>query len=153
MNNFELYEKVNIHIQELPVQVSSPLYRLCRSESYFKRLHLVSDVLLGCFRLYGHALIKIAKIEDSGNNGIEQSIEKLLAKDSHGLWSTTIAKLISQLDEQQSPQLSAELATLFGVNIKSIKQPPIRKMTVKNTVIDSKGQNNSWRSLTHQLNY
>lgn len=128
-------------IVELPLHVSLPLWRLNTTGNYFKKLHLISDVLLGCFRLYGHAMIKIAEQENAINESTEQSIETLMSKDSHGLWSSTIVKLIQELDKQKLTSLSPELASLFGVTLKSIKgQPAIKRMTVRNTVIDGKGQ-------------
>lgn len=128
-------------LNELPVHISFPLSRIVNSQNYFKKLHLISDVLLGCFRLYGHAIVKIAEDEDIVNESIEQSIETLMKKDSHGLWSSTIVKLIQEFDKQKSTSLSPELASLFGVALKSFKgQPTIKRMTVRNTVIDGKGQ-------------
>jgi len=135
--NFDSRNKL---ILELPIHVSWPIWRLEKTPNYFKKLHLISDVLLGCFRLYGHTLIKIAELENAINEGVEQSIETLLYKDSHGLWSSTIVKLIQELDKNKSIYLSPELASLFGVNIKTVKQPSMKKMTVRNTVIDGKGQ-------------
>lgn len=126
--------------QDLPVHVASPLFGINRTANYFKRLHLISDVLLGCFRLYGHAVIKIAESEGAIPEPLEQSIETLKTKDSHGLWSATIVKLIQELDKQGSTLLSPAFATLFGVSVKSVKQPPIKRLTVRNTVIDRRGQ-------------
>jgi hypothetical protein len=130
----------NKAINELPVHIAFPLSRLLNSSNYFKKLNLISDVLLGCLRLYGHALIKIAESENTITDAMDQSIETLMTKDSHGLWSSTIVKLIQDFDKQKSESLSPELASLFGVSIKSIKQPAIKKMTVHNTVINGKGQ-------------
>lgn len=126
-------------IHELPVHISFPLSRIVNSRNYFKKLHLISDVLLGCFRLYGHAIIKIAESVDAINESTEQSIETLYSKDSHGLWSSTIVKLIQELDKQKSTLLTPELAGLFGVAVKTVK-PSIKRMTIRNIVIDGKGQ-------------
>ena len=136
MNQNQLDKAIN----ELPLNISYPLSRIVNTSNYFKKLHLISDVLLGCFRLYGHATIKIAEQENAINESIEQSIETLISKDSHGLWSSTIVKLIQELDKQKSAALSPEFASLFGVTLKSVKgQPTIKRMTVRNTVIDGKG--------------
>jgi hypothetical protein len=124
---------------ELPVHISFPLSRMVNSRSYFKKIHLISDVLQGCFRLYGHAIIKIAESEDAINESTEQSIETLYTKDSHGLWSSTIVKLIQELDKQKSTFLTPELASLFGVPVKTVKTS-LKRMTIRNTVIDGKGQ-------------
>lgn len=129
-----------IHYTKLPVHISYPVSRIAKSQNYFLKLHLISDVLLGCFRLYGHALIKIAEHENVINESVEQSIETLLIKDSQGLWSSIIMTLLQELDKKKSVYLSPELATLFGVTIKSEKQPSIRRMTIRITVIDGKGQ-------------
>ena len=131
----------NKSLSELPLHVSLPLWRLNTTENYFKKLHLISDVLLGCFRLYGFALIEISKQENALIESIEQSIDTLMTKDSHGLWSSTIVKLIQELDKQKSNAISPELAILFGVTLKSVKgQPNIKRMTVRNTVINGKGR-------------
>lgn len=132
--------KFETAIVDLPAQIASPLKRLIDSKSYFKKLHLISDVLLGCLRLYGHSVIKIYEREIGIDEGLEQVVETLNSKDSHGLWSSTIAKLIQELDGHKSDSLSVELATHFGVSLKGVKQPSLKKMTVKNTIIDGKGQ-------------
>jgi len=126
-------------INELPVHISFPLSRILNTNNYFKKLHLISDVLLGCFRLYGHAIIKISEQENATNESIQQYIESLMAKDSHGLWSSTVVKLIQELDKKKSSLLTSELASLFGVAVKTVK-PSIKRMTVRTTVIDGKGQ-------------
>jgi|GEM_PF-1012039 len=126
-------------INELPVHISFPLSRILNTNNYFKKLHLISDVLLGCFRLYGHAIIKISEQENAINESIQQSIESLMTKDSHGLWSSTVVKLIQELDKKKSSLLTSELASLFGVAVKTVK-PSIKRMTVRTTVIDGKGQ-------------
>lgn len=128
------------NLEHIPVQISLPLYKLYNSSNYFKKLHLISDVLLGCFRLYGYALIAIAEKEKAINDSLQQSIDSLLLKDSHGLWTSTIVKIIQELDAHNSELLSPELASFFGVSIKSQKQAPIKRMGVKHTVIDSKGK-------------
>lgn len=101
---------------------------------------MISDVLLGCFRLYGHALIKISESEGVIKESLEQTILTLQQKDSHGLWSNTISVLIQELDKKKSSWISPELATLFGVALRNFKQPSIKRTTVRNTVIDGKGK-------------
>lgn len=93
-------------LHELPVHISYPLYALYQSSNYFKKLHLISDILLGFFRLYGHALIHIAERENLISDSLEPSIEALMTKDSHGLWSSTMAKLIQEFDAKESNSLS-----------------------------------------------
>lgn len=138
--NLKLNEDQMNGLHELPLHVSYPLYALYQSSNYFKKLHLISDILLGFFRLYGHALINIAERENLISDTLEQSIETLMSKDSHGLWSSTMVKLIQEFDVQKSNSLSPELASLLGITVKSKQQIPIRKLTIRNTVIDGKGQ-------------
>jgi hypothetical protein len=126
--------------QQFPIQIALPLHRFEKSTTYFKKLHLISDVLLGFFRLYGHAVLSITEDEIVIPESIEQSIETLRTKDSHGLWSSTISRLIQELDKQNSTSLSPELASIFGVSINSKKQPSLKRMTIRNTVINGKGQ-------------
>ena len=134
-------EKIYVSLAtKLPAHVSQPLIRMVGAPNYFKKLHLVSDVLLGFLRLYGHSTIEIAKHENAIDQSLELSIERLLTKDSQGLWSSTIAKLIQGLDEKKSNFLSPELASIFGVTIKSLSQPSIDKYTVTYSIIDGKGQ-------------
>jgi hypothetical protein len=86
----------HMNISVLPVHVARPLFKLYATDVYFKRLHLISDILLGFFRLYGHAIITMSEKESMISEGNEQVIETLMEKDSHGLWSTTISKLLQE---------------------------------------------------------
>jgi hypothetical protein len=135
--NQELLHKIE---SEFPSPISYPLNRIVTSKNYFKKLHLISDLVLSILRLYGHGLLKILEGENGVTETLEQSIDTLMTKDSHGLWSATISKMIQELDQKKSVNLSPELASLFGVSLKSKKQPSIRRMIVKNTIIDGKGQ-------------
>ena len=108
-------------ISELPVHISYPLSQIVKSKNYFKKLHLISDVLLGFLRLYGHAIINIAETEGAVTESIEPSVDMLMSKDSHGLWCTTIVKLIQELDKQKSSSLSPEMVSIFGVALKTVK--------------------------------
>ena len=126
--------------KNLPAHVARPLKRLIDSHSAFKQLHLISDILLGCFRLYGHGLIAVAQSEITLEPSLETAIESLFDKDNHGLWSTTIGRLIRELDTQENTSTPPELASLFGVKLKHQKQPKIRRMTIYTRVTDSKGR-------------
>ena len=80
---------------ELPVHVAAPLNRLVNAQKYFNKLHLISNVLSGCLRLYGHTIINIARSELEINETLEQSVESLVTKDVLGTWYETTGKLIS----------------------------------------------------------
>ncbi len=64
-------------VEELPVHVSRPLNKLIETSNYFKKLHLISDILLGSFRLYGHTLIQISLFENTISDSIELTLETL----------------------------------------------------------------------------
>jgi hypothetical protein len=131
---------INESISNAPIHIARPLYELYRTSLYFKRLHLISDVLLGFFRLYGHALIRIIEKEEISVESIYQSIETLKSKDSHGLWSTTIVKMIQEIEVSGKLSLPDALISIFGISIPSRNIKSVKRLTVKNTVIDGKGQ-------------
>lgn len=131
---------INESILNAPVHVARPLYELYRSNLYFKRLHLISDVLLGFFRLYGHALIRIVEKEEIPTESIFQSIETLKTKDSHGLWSTTITKMLQEIEASGKISVPDGLISIFGISVPSRNIKPVKRLTVKNMVIDGKGQ-------------
>jgi hypothetical protein len=135
-----MYPEINESILKSPVHVARPLHELYRTGLYFKRLHLISDVLLGFFRLYGHALIRIVEKEEISVESIYQSIETLKSKDSHGLWSTTITKIIQEIEASGKFSVPDGLISIFGISIPSRNIKSVKRLTVKNTVIDGKGQ-------------
>ena len=127
-------------LNNMPVHIVRPLYQLFETKNYFKKLHLISDLMLASFRLYGHSLIKMAESEDLIQESLYNSVETLLTKDSHGLWSSTIIKIIQELDKHNSKCLPNELAKVFGVGLKSAKMPPVKKWTIRQRIIDGKGK-------------
>lgn len=135
----ELPEPVKKGITSLPVNIALPLFKLYSTEVYFKRLHLVSDVLLGFFRLYGHTIIQLSDKKGLINESNQDVIETLMNKDSHGLWSTTITKLLQEHAKSDSDIIPLNFFSIFGIAVKAGAKN-IRKMSVRNTVIDSKGK-------------
>ena len=127
---------------ELPVHVAAPLNRLVNAQKYFNKLHLISNVLSGCLRLYGHTIINIARSELEINETLEQSVESLVTKDVLGTWYETTGKLIKEIDVQKpsllTPELT-ELARFFGVSLSTAKTT-IERMTILYTIIDGRGQ-------------
>ena len=132
--------EMNESILTLPAHIARPLHELYRSNLYFKRLHLISDVLLGFFRLYGHALISIIEEEEISTELLDQSTETLKTKDSHGLWSTTIANMLQESEASGKLSVPDGLISVFGISVPSRNIKPVKRLTVKNTIIDGKGQ-------------
>lgn len=135
-----IHPEIQEGIQHLPVHIARPLYELYNSNLYFKKLHLVSDILLGFFRLYGHALINFIENQGLLSEGLNQSIETLKSKDSHGLWSTTIAKILQEINISGKHTVSAELFSVFGISVQSSNTRSLKRLTVKNTIIDGRGK-------------
>jgi hypothetical protein len=127
-------------ISDLPVHVSRPLYNLYTSKTYFKRLHLISDVLLGAFRLYGNILIKLCEHKNIDLSEHELVLETLQNKDNHGLWSSTITTILKILNERLSDVNLSKLALCFGIGSGNLKKSKIKRYTINNTIINSKGK-------------
>ena len=127
-------------IKNLPVHIARPLFEMYKTDLYFKRIHLVSDILLGFLRLYGYSLIKIIETNELEYDFLEQSQDSLRNKDSHGLWSTTMSKLLQSLSTSNTFDIPLELFSIFGISTKSGNKKSIKRLTVKNTVIDSRGK-------------
>jgi hypothetical protein len=138
--NDKMHPEIKQALEKLPVHIAGPLFELHRSTLFFKRLHLISDILLGFFRLYGHALITIVEKEEISTEALSQSIETLKTKDSHGLWSTTIAKMLHEIGASEMLSFTEELISIFGISVPSRNIKSVKRLTVKNTVIDGKGQ-------------
>lgn len=136
----EIHLELAQGIHKLPVHISRPLLEIYKTDLYFKRIHLISDVLLGFLRLYGLSLIKIIETSNLQYDFLDQSIEALRNKDSHGLWSTTISKLLQITSTNNTIEIPLELFPIFGISTKTENQISIKKLTVKNTVIDSRGK-------------
>jgi len=138
--NSKLKQSVVKAIADLPVHVAQPIYKLYTSKTYFKRLHLISDVLLGAFRLYGNTLIAFCEYKNIDLGAYEMPLETLKTKDNHGLWSATITSILKELNETGSDVDLSELALCFGVGLDNQKKSKIKRYTIRNTVIDSMGK-------------
>lgn len=138
--NENMYPEISESFLKSPIHIARPLYELYRSNLYFKRLHLISDVLLGFFRLYGHALIRIVEKEEISTESLYQSIETLKIKDSHGLWSTTITKILQEIEASGKLSMPDALISIFGISVPTRNVRSVKRLTIKNTVIDGKGQ-------------
>jgi hypothetical protein len=135
-----LDEQLHLAIKTLPVQIARPLAEIYISVSDFKRLHLMSDVLLGFLRLQGHVLVAYYEQEGLSEGEIDQLIETQFSKDTHGGWTALCTKILNMLVERKDERFPGALYSLFGVTVKYIQQPKIVRPTVKNEVIDWKGK-------------
>ena len=123
-----------------PVQIARPLNELCMCTSYFTKLYLMSDTLMGVLRLNGSFLKEIYLQKDNQNEELNSIFETLELKESHGLWSSMAAKVVTVLDEDAELSVLGEIMTLFGVKSKTGRTRKIKRLTINNTYTDWKGQ-------------
>ena len=133
-------ELSNYHIKDFPVQIARPLYDLLITESYFKKINLISDVVIGIMRTTGCLIIELARKKKLVNEYWEERIETIQQKESHGLWSSSIAEMLSMLDEHKELNIITPLMQLFGVKSKHGRRLKIKTLTVKSSYIDAFGK-------------
>ena len=132
--------KFNKYTKELPVNIARPIHKLLENESYFTKLYLMSDILMGVLRLNGSFLKEIYLQKDNQNEELNSIFETLELKESHGLWSSMAAKVVTVLDEDVELSVLGEIMTLFGVKSKTGRTRKIKRLTINNTYTDWKGQ-------------
>ena len=130
-------------ITNLPVHVARPVYELCASNSFFKKLHLISDSLMGILRLNG-LLLKTIYLEQGGDSEeLDDIFATLDKKESHGLWSYMASKVVSFLDRSTDISFLDDLMMLYGVKSSLRRMKKIKRLTVNSKYTDWKGQNQS----------
>ena len=87
------------YTNQLPVLIARPIHKLLKNESYFTKLYLMSDSLMGVLRMNGSFLKEVYLQKDKNNEELNNIFETLDQKESHGLWSSMAAKVVSLLDE------------------------------------------------------
>lgn len=125
---------------ELPVYIARPIHKLLESESYFTKLYLMSDSLMGILRINGSFLKEIYLQKHKNNDELNTIFETLELKESHGLWSSMASKVLTLLDEDPDLSVLGEIMTLFGVKSKTGRTRKIKRLTINNTYTDWKGQ-------------
>jgi len=100
----------------------------------------MSDTLMGVLRLNGSFLKEIYLQKDNQNEELNSIFETLELKESHGLWSSMAAKVVTVLDEDAELSVLGEIMTLFGVKSKTGRTRKIKRLTINNTYTDWKGQ-------------
>ena len=124
----------------LPVQIARPLNELCMCTSYFTKLYLMSDTLMGVLRLNGSFLKEIYLQKDNQNEELNSIFETLELKESHGLWSSMAAKVVTHFDEDEELSVLGEIMTLYGVKSRHGRTRKIKRHTINNTYTDWKGK-------------
>ena len=128
------------YTNQLPVLIARPIHKLLKNESYFTKLYLMSDSLMGVLRMNGSFLKEVYLQKDKNNEELNNIFETLDQKESHGLWSSMAAKVVSLLDESAELSILGEIMTLYGVKSKTDRTKKIKRFTVNNSYTDWKGQ-------------
>ncbi len=124
----------------LPVLIARPIHKLLENESYFTKLYLMSDSLMGVLRMNGFFLKEIYLQKDNQNEELNSIFETLESKESHGLWSSMAAKVVTHLDEDAELSVLGEIMTLYGVKSRHGRTRKIKRHTINNTYTDWKGK-------------
>jgi hypothetical protein len=124
---------------KLPPHISRPLFLIYSSSSYFKRLHLIPDLVLGTFRLYGLILLEVLSHENLLGEKEAEFSERIQTKDDLGSWLSFISSAILILEKSQSRFQNSQVFNVFGIqsNQKKIK---VKQLTVSHVVIDELGR-------------
>lgn len=133
-------ENLKEHINKLPVQIARPLYDLECTDSYFKKINLISDVLLGAMRTTGGLVISLAKQKGKLSDELNESVQTLIEKESHGLWSSLISKILENLDEEKDVEVVTPLMKLYGVKSKTGRRVKNKTLKIENEYIDAFGK-------------
>ena len=128
------------YANKLPVLIARPIHKLLENESYFTKLYLMSDSLMGVLRMNGFFLKEIYLQKDNQNEELNSIFETLELKESHGLWSSMASKVVTLLDEDAELSVLGEIMTLFGVKSKHGRTRKIKRLTINDTYTDWKGQ-------------
>ncbi|MDB4590675.1 ATP-binding protein [Flavobacteriaceae bacterium] len=128
------------YANKLPVLIARPIHKLLENESYFTKLYLMSDSLMGVLRMNGFFLKEIYLQKDNQNEELNSIFETLELKESHGLWSSMAAKVVTLLDEDAELSVLGEIMTLYGVKSRHGRTRKIKRHTINNTYTDWKGK-------------
>lgn len=128
------------YANKLPVLIARPIHKLLENESYFTKLYLMSDSLMGVLRMNGFFLKEIYLQKDNQNEELNSIFETLESKESHGLWSSMAAKVVTHFDEDAELSVLGEIMTLYGVKSRHGRTRKIKRHTINNTYTDWKGK-------------
>lgn len=128
------------YANKLPVLIASPIHKLLKNESYFTKLYLMSDSLMGVLRINGSFLKEVYLQKDKNNEELNSIFETLEFKESHGLWSSVAAKIVTLLDENAELSVLGEIMTVYGVKSRHGRTRKIKRHTINNIYTDWKGK-------------
>jgi hypothetical protein len=131
----EVYQKV---MQLYPAHIAAPVFNLQTSTSHYKRLHYISDALIGGLRLSGNLLIAKYKKASETSDEIEEALEQIAKHETHGAWSEVITKLYTFLNADENIHFLEQYIPLLGKSSKNFKKEKL--FSVENKFTDEYGK-------------
>ena len=136
-NGFSESEKT-LFISEYPCAINNPLVLLYSTQIWYKRLHFISDILIGSMRILGNNIIGIYKNSEFQNIEIDELIEKIIEHETLGAWPDLISKIYSHLPTSNLNELLENYSSVLGKSSKSQKKGKLE--SIENTYTDEYGK-------------
>jgi hypothetical protein len=121
-----------------PAHIAIPIFQLFSSTSYYKRLHYISDALIGGMRLSGNLLISAYLQSGNTTEEFDELVKKVSTHETHGGWADLISKLYNQFESTGSTDFTTQFIPLLGKNSKIFKKEKL--FLVENTFTDEYGK-------------
>jgi hypothetical protein len=121
-----------------PSSISNSIYRLLISTSNYKKLNYISDVFISGMRLAGDILIGIYEKEGLQNDEIDEKIQKINTKETHGAWPDLIEKLYLSIVAVNQSEWFDNYLLMLGRTSSKIKKE--KQFDVENTFTDEYGK-------------
>jgi len=125
-------------VSSFPAHIAVPIFQLFVTPSYYKRLHYMSDALIGGMRLGGNLLINAYDDSSNKTDELDEVLEKISTHETHGAWLDLILKLYSHLESINPSSFIEQYMLLLGKSSKTIKKEKL--FSVENTFTDEYGK-------------
>ncbi|WP_353083286.1 hypothetical protein [Flavobacterium sp.] len=127
-----------IFIGEYPSAINNPLVLLYSTQIWYKRLHFISDILIGSMRILGNSKINIYKNSEFKNIDIDESIEKLMEHETLGAWPELISKIYVHLTTSNIKEPIENYSAVLGKSSKNQKKEKLE--SIENNYTDEFGK-------------
>ncbi len=121
-----------------PAHIAVPVFNLYACTSYYKRLHYISDALIGGLRLSGNILIAKYQQTLETSNEIEEALEQIARHETHGAWVEVLTKIYTFLKENENADFLEQFLPLLGKHSNKFKKGKL--FSVENTFTDEYGK-------------
>ena len=124
---------LTIFIDEYPSAINNPLVLLYSTQIWYKRLHFISDILIGSMRILGNSKINIYKNSEFQNIEIDESIEKIMEHETLGAWPELISKIYVHLTTSNIKEPIENYSAVLGKSSKNQKKEKLESIENKYT--------------------